>query len=137
MKLIDPSKIAEQISREIDHSIPDQVGDVIEMWLLSGTVRGGDRFPSVRDLSVALEISHKTARRCQEELRARGLIAVEGNRTYCANIEPRDRAARRKRFESQATTSILALRESGCSLEKARAMVERAWNLERGPYAAV
>lgn len=137
MKLIDPSKIAEQINRTSDHSIADQVADVIEMWSLSGTIKSGDRLPSVRDLSEALEISHKTARRCQEELRARGLIVIEGNRTFCAGIEPGQRAARRKRFERNATTSILALRESGCSLEKARAMVERAWNLERGPYAAV
>ena len=137
MRFIDPSKIAEQINRDLDLSIPEQVCDVIEMWSLSGTVTAGDLLPSVRLLSEVMGISHKTARRCQELLKERGLIKITGHRTYCVGIPSRERAKRMARFEQTATNSIIALRESGCSLDKARAMVETAWEMERGPYVAV
>lgn len=137
MKFIDPTKIAEQINRTRDLSIPEQVCDVIEMWSLSGTISSGDFIPSVRVLSQVMEISHKTARRCQELLKERGLIRIIGNRSVCQGIPSAERPDRLRRFEQNATNSILALRESGCSLDRARAMVECAWQLERGPYVAV
>lgn len=137
MRFIDPAKIAEQINRDLDLSISEQVCDVIEMWSLSGIVAEGDRLPSCRGMAESMGISHKTARRCQEALRDRGLIRIVGNKTICAGIPEAERLERRRRFEESATNGVLLLRESGYTLAAARAMVERAWKLERGPYAAV
>ena len=137
MKPIDPAQIAKHINHQSSMSIAEQVANLIEMWTASRTIGEGDLFPSVRDLSEGLGIAHKTAHRVQELLKERGLVEKAGNRMICAGITPTGKAAVRKKYEESAIVGILALRESGCSKARAAAIVERAYEMERGPYAAV
>jgi len=55
----------------------DQLIQAVRRAILSGDLRDGDRFPSVRNLSQELKISPTTAHKAVAQLKAEGLLASQ------------------------------------------------------------
>ncbi|HUH49217.1 MAG TPA: FCD domain-containing protein, partial [Mycoplana sp.] len=72
----------------VSHSrTADEVVRQIELLLLEGILRDGDRLPGERELSKRLDISRPILREALKELEARGLlISHHGGGTYVADI---------------------------------------------------
>ena len=55
----------------------DQLVQAVRRAILSGELRDGDRFPSVRNLSQELKISPTTAHKAVGQLKGEGLLASQ------------------------------------------------------------
>ena len=65
-----------RVSFEAGSSICEQVVYAAKKAVISGQMRSGDAFPSVRDLSRALKINPNTAHKVITQLIAEGLLEV-------------------------------------------------------------
>lgn len=64
----------------------EQIVDQVEMFLLTGILKAGDRIPSVRSLSVELSVNPNTIQKAFTELDNRKLIySVPGRGSYVAD----------------------------------------------------
>ena len=59
------------------HPASDQLVQAVRRAILSGELRDGDRFPSVRNLSQELKISPTTAHKAVGQLKGEGLLASQ------------------------------------------------------------
>ena len=78
----------DKLFSEINHSrTADEVVQRIELLILEGVLRDGDRLPGERDLSQSLDVSRPILREALKELEARGLlVSHHGGGTYVADI---------------------------------------------------
>lgn len=76
------------IFAQISHSrTADEVINQIELLILEGVLRDGDRLPGERDLSQTLDVSRPILREALKELEARGLlVSHHGGGTFVADI---------------------------------------------------
>lgn len=76
------------IFARIHHSrTADEVINQIELLILEGVLRDGDRLPGERDLSKSLDVSRPILREALKELEARGLlVSHHGGGTFVADI---------------------------------------------------
>lgn len=72
----------------IHHSrTADEVVNQIELLILEGVLRDGDRLPGERDLSKSLDVSRPILREALKELEARGLlVSHHGGGTFVADV---------------------------------------------------
>ncbi|AFL49083.1 GntR family transcriptional repressor for pyruvate dehydrogenase complex [Sinorhizobium fredii] len=72
----------------ISHSrTADEVVQQIELLILEGVLRDGDRLPGERDLSKRLDVSRPILREALKELEARGLVeSRHGGGTFVADV---------------------------------------------------
>lgn len=72
----------------VSHSrTADEVVQQIELLILDGVLRDGDRLPGERELSLSLEVSRPILRDALKELETRGLlISHHGGGTFVADI---------------------------------------------------
>lgn len=72
----------------ISHSrTADEVVQQIELLILDGVLRDGDRLPGERDLAQSLDVSRPILREALKELEARGLLTSHhGGGTFVADI---------------------------------------------------
>lgn len=54
-----------------------QIMNLIKARIVSGEIRGGDKLPSVRDLSRELKVNPNTIQRCYQELEREGLVYTQ------------------------------------------------------------
>ena len=80
--------IAFDLFARIRHSrTADEVVQQIEILLLEGVLRDGDRLPGERELSKRLDVSRPILREALKELETRGLLVSQhGDGTYVADI---------------------------------------------------
>lgn len=73
---------------QISHSrTADEVARQIELLILEGVLRGGDRLPGERDLAQELDVSRPILREALKELEGRGLLVSQhGGGTFVADI---------------------------------------------------
>ncbi|MBC7311348.1 MAG: GntR family transcriptional regulator, partial [Rhizobium sp.] len=78
----------EGLFAQISHSrTASEVVQQIEMLILDGVLRDGDRLPGERDLAQDLDVSRPILREALKELEARGLlVSHHGGGTYVADI---------------------------------------------------
>ena len=78
----------EAMFARVDHaSVAGEVVRQVEMLLLEGTLRPGDRLPGERELSLMFDVSRPTLRQALAELEAKGLIeARQGGGTFVAEV---------------------------------------------------
>ena len=77
-----------EIFSRIQHSrTADDVAGQVEMLILEGVVRVGDRLPGERELARQFEVSRPIVRDALKALEARGLVATRpGGGTYVADV---------------------------------------------------
>ncbi|MDB5292586.1 MAG: ytrA 2 [Phycisphaerales bacterium] len=72
--------------------ITRQIGDQIRSHCAAGTLRPGDRLPSVRELAKQLTVNQNTVLRVYERLTAEGLLERRhGDGTFVSDTLPRGR----------------------------------------------
>jgi DNA-binding transcriptional regulator YhcF (GntR family) len=112
--------------------VVEQVVYAVTRAVVSGQLRAGDRFPSVRALSQALKVNPNTAQRIVALLVEAGLLAVEpGIGTVVTAPPPTAAAARRAdRAELQdrlAEPLVVEARRLGLSLADLIEIVRARW----------
>ncbi|THV23308.1 FadR/GntR family transcriptional regulator [Peteryoungia ipomoeae] len=82
------SKDETRLFSGISHSrTADEVVQQIELLILDGVLRDGDRLPGERDLAQSLDVSRPILREALKELEARGLLTSHhGGGTFVADI---------------------------------------------------
>lgn len=108
--------------------VHEQVAFAARKAVISGQLKAGDRFPSVRALSKACKINPNTAHKVITQLTAEGLIDVlPGIGTVVATPPdgaPRDRA---RLLEQETEQLVVEAKRLGLSLEEVQSAVATHW----------
>jgi len=69
-----------QIDNQSRQAVYEQIVQQVERYVLSGVLDGGDKMPSVRSLSIQLNVNPNTVQRAYTELERSGLIITSPGR---------------------------------------------------------
>lgn len=106
----------------------EQLVNAVTRAVVSGDLKAGDTFPSVRALSQALRINPNTAQKAVAQLTSLGLLHVHpGIGTRVALPAPAPRAASTSHLRPQAADLVLEARRRGLSLDDLQALLEAEW----------
>jgi len=109
--------------------IHEQVVYAVRRAVVTGQMRAGDPFPSVRALSQALKINPNTAHKIVGTLTEEGLLAVRpGIGTVVADARPGGSAGRRTILEQDAERLVIEARRAGVPLKDLMAAIKRHWS---------
>ncbi len=107
----------------------EQVLYAVRRAVVTGQLRAGDSFPSVRDLSQALKINPNTAHRIVALLVHEGLLAVRpGLGTIVCDPGRADATVRRAVVEQDTERLVVDARRKGVSLAELLAAIRRHWS---------
>jgi|SRR5688572_20272418 len=108
--------------------IQEQVVYAVTRAVVSGQLRPGDAFPSVRVLSQELGINPNTAHRIVAVLIADGILVVRpGVGTIVADESRGLRTERRQSVEDDVERIVIESKRAGLSLQELLAAVRRQW----------
>ena len=114
----------------------EQVVYAVRRAVVTGQLRSGDPFPSVRDLSQALKINPNTAHRIVALLIGAGLLAVRpGVGTVVSDPARADAAARRTVLDDEAERLVINAKGKGIGLADLLAAIRRHWGRTIGKGA--
>ena len=109
--------------------IYEQVVYAVRRAVVTGQLRAGDPFPSVRALSQALKINPNTAHKIIGALTDEGLLDVRpGIGTVVAEPRAGGSAARRAILEQDAERLVIEARRAGVPLKDLVAAIRRHWS---------
>jgi len=113
--------------------IHEQVTFAAKKAMISGQLRPGDPFPSVRALSKALKINPNTAHKVVAQLTSEGLLEVRpGIGTVVARAPGSSHAERKRLLGRELEQLIVEAKRLRLSLEDVQAAVGEHWrNLQR------
>ncbi len=107
----------------------EQVVYAVRRAVVTGQLRAGDPFPSVRALSLALKINPNTAHKIVGTLTEEGLLTVRpGIGTVVAESRPGGSADRRAILEHDAERLVIEARRAGIPLKDLIAAIKRHWS---------
>ena len=107
----------------------EQVIYAVRRAVVTGQLRAGDAFPSVRDLSQALKINPNTAARIVALLVDEGLLVVRpGVGTVVSDPARAGGTARRAVLEADAERLVVEARHKGITLADLVAAIRRHWS---------
>ena len=116
------------ISLRTGVSIYEQVVYAVNRAVVTGQLRPGDPFPSVRALSQELKINPNTAHKIVAALVEDGLLSVRpGIGTVVAEGREGDASGRRALLEHEAERLVVESRRAGLSLQDVLAAIRRHW----------
>lgn len=113
----------------------EQLVAAVTRAVVTGQLKQGDAFPSVRTLSQALRINPNTAQKAVAQLTSLGLLEVHpGIGTRVARPAPASRAASTSELRPQVADLVLEARRRGVSLPDLQDLLETEWQrLEPSP----
>ena len=85
------SKMLLRIREDTDTAIYQQIVDQVKAQVADGTLKRGDRLPSVRDLSQDLGVNVNTAYKAYRELETQGVIRMRVGTGATVTAERQDR----------------------------------------------
>lgn len=116
------------ISLRAGEPVYEQVVYAVRRAVVTGQLRHGDPFPSVRALSQALKINPNTAHRIVAELVAEGTLTVRpGIGTIVGQAREGSDRARRALLEEESERLVVEARRAGLSLQDVLAALRRHW----------
>jgi len=96
--------------------------------MLSGQLRPGDAFPSVRALSKAMKIHPNTAQKVVAQLTAEGLLAVRpGIGTVVLEPPPGTRAERGRLLGAEVEQLVVEAKRLGLGVEDLHSALDEQW----------
>lgn len=115
-------------------SLCEQVVYAAKKAVISGQMRPGDAFPSVRALSKALKINPNTAHKVINHLTDQGLLAVKpGIGTVVAERSPSNPAERGNLLKHELEQLVVEAKKVGLTLDDVTAAIAYHWTqLEPG-----
>ena len=120
--------IAFRLSFQPGISFYEQVVYAAKKALVSGQLRPGDPFPSVRTLSADLKINPNTAHKVITHLLNEGLLEVmPGTGTVVARPPPSTAAERTRLLENEVEQLVVEAKKLGMSLRQVTAALEEHW----------
>ena len=120
--------IAFQYTLQSGVPVHEQVVFAAKKAIVSGRLRPGDPFPSVRALSAAMKIHANTAQKVVSQLKQEGLLEVRpGIGTVVAQPPPSARAERARLLDSDVEQLAVEAIKLGVSLEELQALVAGQW----------
>jgi GntR family transcriptional regulator len=106
----------------------EQVVYAVRRAVVTGQLRAGDAFPSVRDLGRELKINPNTAHKIVALLVEERLLAVQpGVGTVVSGDQRTSAAARRTILSDEAERLVVEARRAGVSLADLLAAIRRHW----------
>jgi GntR family transcriptional regulator len=116
----------------------EQVVYAAKKAIVSGQLRAGDAFPSVRALSQSLKINPNTAHKVIGELVAEGLIEVRsGIGTVVAERSGSSAADRGRLLRKELEQLVVEARHLGLSLDEVARALQEHWHRLAAPDAAL
>lgn len=114
--------------------VHERVAFAAKKAMMSGQMRPGDPFPSVRTLSRELKINPNTAHKVVMQLTAEGLLEViPGIGTVIAQAPAGSRSERSRLLGYEFERLIVEAKKLGLTLEELQASVARHWERLRIP----
>ena len=111
----------------------EQVNHAAKRAILTGLLRPGDAFPSVRLLSKALKINPNTAHKAVAQLIAEGVLEVQpGIGTVVAQPPSATAKERSRILGRQLEQLIVDARSLGITLEEIQSAMSDHWNTLNG-----
>jgi GntR family transcriptional regulator len=108
--------------------IAQQVIYAVTRAIVTGQLRAGDAFPSVRTLSQELKINPNTAHRIVAALTDDGLLEVRpGIGTVVSGQRSRGEAERQASVSDEIERLVIEGRRAGLTLQDVLALVRRHW----------
>jgi GntR family transcriptional regulator len=109
-------------------SLYEQVVYAAKKALVSGQLRPGDAFPSVRTLSLELKINPNTAHKVVTQLLSEGLLEVlPGTGTVVAEPPESTEAERASLLENEVEQLVVEAKKLGVGLREVKAAVSEHW----------
>lgn len=110
-------------------SLYEQVVYAAKKAVISGHMRPGDPFPSVRSLSKALKINPNTAHKVITHLVSDGLLEVRpGLGTVVAELPASTAAERAALLKKEVEQLVVEAKRLGLDLEEVTGAIERHWS---------
>ncbi len=108
--------------------VHEQVAFAAKKAIVSGRLRPGDPFPSVRALSAAMKIHANTAQKVIAALKQEGLLEVRpGIGTVVAQPPPSARAERSRLLSADVEQLAVEAIKLGVTLEELQTLVAERW----------
>jgi GntR family transcriptional regulator len=108
--------------------VHEQVVFAAKKAIVSGRLRPGDPFPSVRALSAAMKIHANTAQKVVSALKQEGLLEVRpGIGTVVAQPPPSARAGRSRLLSADVEQLTVEAIKLGVSLEELQSLIVEHW----------
>lgn len=109
-------------------SLYEQVVYAAKKALISGQMRPGDPFPSVRELSKEFKINPNTAHKVVTRLVAEGLLEVYSGVGTVVARKPNSTAAERSNLlKNEVEQLVVEAKKLGLGLDEVTAAVARHW----------
>jgi len=119
-------------------AIYEQVVYAAKRAVVSGQMRAGDPFPSVRELSKALKINPNTAHKVVTQLILEGLIEVHSGRgTFVAERTSSTAAERGNLLKKELEQLVVEAKKLGLDLDDVTGAVAQHWYRLDGAHKAV
>ena len=124
-----------RLSFEPGISLYEQVVYAAKKAIVSGQMRPGDAFPSVRTLSAALKISPNTAHKVIGHLVAQGVLEVRsGIGTVVAERMGSTAAERSNLLKKELEQLVVEAKKLGLDLEAVTAALTQHWQRLNGEH---
>jgi GntR family transcriptional regulator len=123
-----PAMLPFSISIRTGLPLYEQVVFAVTRAVVSGQIRAGDPFPSVRVLSQELKINPNTAHKIVAALVEQGLLVVRpGIGTVVAEGRPAGAAARRALLHDDLERLVIEARRAGITLDEVLTAIRKHW----------
>lgn len=109
--------------------VGEQVVFAAKKAILSGRLRPGDPFPSVRALGRAMKIHANTAQKVIAQLAAEGLLEVQPGIGTLVAQPPQPSNGRARLLSRELEQLTVQARQLGVSLEELRTALDECWHL--------
>jgi len=117
-----------RLKSDSSQSIFDQVVFAATKAMLSGALKPGEPFPSVRTMAADLKIHPNTAHKViQHLIQERWLIASPGRGTTVATPPPARRGDRQRLLSQDIEQLVVEARRVGADLDEVLASIESHW----------
>ena len=122
------SKLPFSVALQAGEPIAEQVVYAVTRAVVTGQLRSGDAFPSVRTLSQELKINPNTAHRIVAALTADGLLEVRpGIGTVISGAAANGDPNRRALVSDEVERLVIEGRRAGLTLHDVIGLVRRHW----------
>ncbi|MCL2588825.1 MAG: GntR family transcriptional regulator [Oscillospiraceae bacterium] len=121
-----------QIDNQSRQAVYEQIVRQVEKYVLIGVLCGGDKMPSVRNLSIQLNVNPNTVQRAYTELERAGvLVTAPGRGAYVSEQGAALLKERRREMSLSELKSLVAeLKLAGLEKNHVLEIVERAYQEE-------
>jgi GntR family transcriptional regulator len=119
-----------QLNLQPGVAVHEQVAFAAKKAMISGQLRAGDPFPSVRALSKAMKIHPNTAHKVIAQLTAEGLLEVRpGIGTVVLDPPPATGHERARLLGNEVEQLAVEAKKLGLTVEELHAAIDEHWRL--------